>query len=378
MQWLNHRLRSISFLWRRVDFASLQVQLIGKIVALLLIGSIALAVFTYWELQSLSMMVVMSNPDPMVMNRLSLTTERIMMLSAVFMLVMITIAVWLIWRSLKPLNDLSHWVTSTPQTPYALHRLPLEIKRLGRSWNERLAQSSTLKQQQRQFINNVSHELRSPLSLVYGDLQRTLKRSQNLTETQREALTMATSEAERMRLILQNLLDLARSEPSDSITFQEPILLNETVRDVVEMIAKFERRSINLDISPNPIHVQSNRDYWMQVLNHLIHNAIHYSDSDDPILVRVSAVRDTAVIQVIDRGCGIAPSQQAAVFEPFYRVDPSRTRATGGTGLGLAIVKSLVEQMGGTITLDSALGRGSTFSLAFPISGGDHDSHSTR
>ncbi|MBD2580561.1 HAMP domain-containing sensor histidine kinase [Oscillatoria sp. FACHB-1406] len=360
------RSRSIPFLPRRLDFASLQVGLIVKIAVLLLTGFISFALFTYWELQSLSMMVMMSHSDPMVISRLTLTTERLMLLNGIFALTLLIIATGIGWRSLKPLCDFSDWVTSSTE-PYPLQPLPSEIKRLSKSWNALLLQSSDLKQQQRQFINNVSHELRSPLSLVYGYLQRTLKRSQNLTEIQQEALTMATSEAERMRLILQNLLDLARSEPIDSIAFQEPLLLNEVVRDLVEMMTKFEHRAIELELSPTPIYIQSNRDYWMQLLNHLVHNAIQFSDA--PILVKVISTQKTAVIQIIDYGCGIAPLQQQAVFEPFYRVDPSRTRATGGTGLGLTIVKSLVEQMGGTITLDSALGRGSTFSLVFPIDG---------
>jgi signal transduction histidine kinase len=369
MQWLNRRSRFISRLLHRVDFTSLQVKLTYRIAGLLLIGLASFALFTYWELQSLTMMVVMSHPDPMVLSRLSLTTARILLLNGGFTFAIVTIAIWLIWRSLKPLHNFSHWVAASETDPYPIHRLPSEIKHLAQAWNQQLSQFGTVKQQQRQFINNVSHELRSPLSLVYGYLQRTLKRSQNLTETQQEALTMATSEAERMRLILQNLLDLARSEPSDSLVSQEPLLLNQVVRDVVEMVAKFEQRSIELDISPAPIRVQSNRDSWMQVLNHLLQNAIHYSDSDSAIVVKVVAVHGTAVIQIIDQGCGIAPSQQEAVFEPFYRVDPARARTTGGTGLGLAIVKSLVEQMGGKITLDSKIGQGSTFSLAFPIAG---------
>jgi signal transduction histidine kinase len=205
---------------------------------------------------------------------------------------------------------------------------------------------------------------------VYGYLQRTLKRSQNLTETQQESLSMATAEAERMRLILQDLLDLARSETIDAACFQEPLLLNEVVRDIVNMIAKFENHEIHVEIVPTPLRVQSSRDYLMQVLNHLIRNAIQNSEANMAVIVRLITERDNAVIQIIDRGNGIVRSQQESVFEPFFRVDPSRARATGGSGLGLAIVKSLVEQMGGTITLDSELGSGSRFSVTFPIAGG--------
>jgi hypothetical protein len=291
------------------------------------------------------------------------------MLHGGFAIVTTAITAWLVGRSLRPLQDLCQWVSTSPPQPYPLHRLPKEVKQIGQSWNQLLMDYGNVKQQQRRFINDVSHELRSPLSLVYGYLQRTLKRSPDLSAAQQEAIAMATSEAERMRLILQNLLELIRSESSSPVVAQEPILLNEVVRDVVEMIAKFEQRSIQLDLPSTAIRVQSNRDAWMQLLHHLIQNAIQNSEDTSPIVVKLMHLHDKAVIQVIDQGCGIAPNQQQAVFEPFYRVDAARDRDRGGSGLGLAIVKSLVEQMGGTITLDSALGEGSTFGLAVPLGG---------
>jgi len=232
-----------------------------------------------------------------------------------------------------------------------------------------LTQQAAVKHQQRQFINNVAHELRSPLSLVHGYLQRTSKRSQTLPEAQQESLAMAAAEAERMTLILQDLIDLARAESLDIILSQEPLILNEFVRDIANMTEKFDHRAIETKITPFPVRVQTNRDYLMQVLDHLIQNAIRYSDRDTPILIELSQMNDSAIIQICDRGDGISQSQQALVFDPFYRIDPSRARATGGTGLGLTIVKTLIEKMGGTISLNSHPGEGTLFTLTLPTLG---------
>jgi len=105
------------------------------------------------------------------------------------------------------------------------------------------------------------------------------------------------------------------------------------------------------------------------VIDHLIQNAIRYSDRDTSIVIGLNQMNDSAIIQVGDRGDGIPQSQQALVFEPFHRIDPSRARVTGGTGLGLAIVKTLIEKMGGTISLDSHPGNGTVFTLTLPTLG---------
>jgi signal transduction histidine kinase len=105
----------------------------------------------------------------------------------------------------------------------------------------------------------------------------------------------------------------------------------------------------------------------MQVLTQLIDNAAKYSDAIEPITLKLSQTDRWAVIQLCDKGCGIALADQRSIFEPFHRVDPSRARSTGGVGLGLSIVKSLVEGMEGQVTVQSTPGIGSTFSITLPL-----------
>jgi signal transduction histidine kinase len=205
--------------------------------------------------------------------------------------------------------------------------------------------------------------------MVYGYLQRNQQRSENLTDSQKEALDMAVEEAERMAQLLQDWLNLTRSDNSVMALQMESLLLNDLVTEVAEMTEKFEHREIQLHIPPFPVSVKAERNQLMQILSHLLENAIQYSEAREPVTVRLTQAEDWAVIQVSDRGCGIPLSQQSRIFDPFYRVDPSRTRATGGAGLGLSLVKRLVENMGGEISVQSEPGEGSTFILKLPILG---------
>ncbi|GAB1541787.1 hypothetical protein NUACC21_44600 [Scytonema sp. NUACC21] len=261
------------------------------------------------------------------------------------------------------------YATQLSPYPSRLSWTPSEVKALAQTWNELLIRLSEVKAQQQQFTNDLAHELRTPLSMVYAYLQRTLQRSQNLPAPQKEALEMAFSDAERMIYILQDLLELARAGNSALPLQTEPLILNDVIADMVQMTEKFDHRAIQLKVASFPIKVKAERNQLMQVLNHLIDNAFQYSDVDKPVTMQLAQVDNWAVIQVSDKGCGIPLSEQSRIFEPFYRVDPSRTRLTGGTGLGLSIVKRLVERMGGKVEIWSEPGHGSTFILRLPALG---------
>jgi signal transduction histidine kinase len=350
-----------------LDPASLQFRLMAGLIGICAIALITYKAFSHWELQTLLMM----QPERSTSAQLAAISDRLATLSLLAMSVMTIAGLGVIRWSLQPLHQFKQWVAlTTNDAPerFDARRAPSEIRVLAHRWNEMLTQQAAVGHQQRQFINNVAHELRSPLSLVQGYLQRTAKRSQTLPAAQQESLAMATAEAERMTLILQDLIDLARAESLVTLC-EEPLILNEFVRDIASMAEKFDHRTIETKIAPFPVRVQTNRDYLMQVIDHLIQNAIRYSDRNTPIVIELNQINGSAIIQVCDRGDGISQSQHALVFEPFHRVDPSRARATGGTGLGLAIVKTLIEKMEGTISLDSYPGEGTIFTLTLPTSG---------
>ena len=289
--------------------------------------------------------------------------------SGVTLLTMIAIA-WGIRRSLQPLQDMSQMAGAISaedlsQAQLQLSHAPTEVKELAQTFNTMLMRLSEAWEQQRQFVSNVSHELRTPLTVVLGYLQSLLRRSTNLTDYQKEALETAASEAERTVHLLQDLLDLARADSGYMHYRLEPVNLSDLVTEVAGMAERFSHRPIQVEVDRG-VEVIADRDRLKQVLINLIDNAVKYSNIDQTIALIVQPGSQQTIIQVRDRGLGIPLQDQSRIFERFYRVDETRTRATGGHGLGLAIVKTLVEGMGGTITVQSKPGEGSVFAIVLP------------
>ncbi len=273
-------------------------------------------------------------------------------------------------RSLRPLQDMSQLARSISaedltNAQLSLSHAPSEVKELAQTFNMMLSRLSEAWDQQRQFASNVSHELRTPLTVVLGYLQSVLRRSTNLNDYQREALETAAAEAERTVSLLQDLLDLARADSGYMHYQLEAVMLNDVLEEVVGMATKFSGRTIQLKMV-EPVEAIGDRDRLRQVLINLLDNAMKYSTSHQPIELSLKQTDQQAIIQVRDYGVGIPLQDQSRIFDRFYRVDEARARSTGGHGLGLAIVKTLVEGMGGSITVRSKPNEGSEFEITLP------------
>ncbi|MEH1908252.1 MAG: HAMP domain-containing sensor histidine kinase [Nostoc sp.] len=293
-------------------------------------------------------------------------------ITSVFAIIILTAAIALyIRRSLQPLRQLNQMASMISaedlgQAQLYLDNAPSEVKELAQTLTMLLSRLSQSWEQEREFVSNVSHELRTPLTIVHGYLQSVLRRQNNLTQTQQEALETAASEAERTIRLLQDLLDLARAD-SGYLYFQiKSYVLNDLVEEVVVMAEKYSDRVITIESKVYPIEVKADYSRLKQVLLNLIDNAVNYSEANTPVIFKLNQLQDKAIIQLCDRGYGIPLQQQARIFERFYRVDESRSHATGGCGLGLSIVKTLVEGMGGSVSVQSKLGEGSTFTISLP------------
>ena len=282
----------------------------------------------------------------------------------------ITIAFY-IDRSIRPLKRISQLTASISadklnEAHIHLEKAPSEVKELAETFDSMLIRLAESWEHQRQLLSNVSHELRTPLTIISGYIQSILRRGTNLSEIQTEALTTASTEADRTVQLLQDLLDLARAD-SGSIHYQtDRILVKDLLQEVVGMAKQYSERPINIEATTESIVIKADTNRLKQVLLNLIDNAVKYSDAQQPVNVRVNLQGDRAIIQVCDRGVGIPLQQQGRIFERFYRVDEARNRS-GGTGLGLSIVKTLVEGMGGEISVRSQLNEGSTFTVSFPV-----------
>lgn len=275
-------------------------------------------------------------------------------------------------RSLKPLEEMSQMAGAVSpdglsEAKLQIRQAPSEVKELAQAFNHMLSRLSEAWEQQRQFVSNASHELRTPLTVVSGYLQSVLRRGTNLNDYQKEALETAAAEADRTVRLLQDLLDLARADSGYMYFRMEPIVLNDLLAEVAGMAEKFSNRPIYLE-ADSTVETIADRSRLEQVLINLVDNAVKYSESDQPVTLKLDTVEKQAQIQVCDRGVGIPLPDQSRIFERFYRVDEARSRLTGGHGLGLAIVKTLVEGMGGTISVRSKPGEGSTFTILLPLS----------
>lgn len=246
-----------------------------------------------------------------------------------------------------------------------LQQAPDEILGLATAFNEMTVRLSGAWEQQRQFVGNVSHELRTPLSVVLGYLQSLLRRGDNLSTHQQNAVSTAIAETDRTIRMLQDLLDLARADIGNLHFRQSPVVLNTLVAEVIDMSQKVSNRQIEMTIATDDIVALADQDRLTQVLINLVDNAIKYSNG--AIEIAIAPFEDLAIIRIQDRGIGIALEHQNRIFERFYRAQDSSTRSRDGTGLGLAIAKSLIEGMNGKITLRSKPNKGSIFTISLPI-----------
>jgi signal transduction histidine kinase len=275
-------------------------------------------------------------------------------------------------RSLQPLKDICQMTRNVcPDTmgtvKLHLEAAPTEVNDLAETCDDMLERLSYTWDQQRQFVNDVSHELRTPLTLVSGYLQSTLRRSKTLTEPQREALEIASAEANRTITLLEDLLELARADSGNLRYSIAPLCLNEWVVDLAHITENGCDRSIQVTVPDDEIWVLADRDRLKHGVIHLIDNALNYSAAATPIVLSLKRQDGYGAIAVHDSGCGIPLHHQSRVFDRFYRVDEARSRATGGSGLGLSIVKTLIEGMNGQVSVSSKPNEGSTFTITLPL-----------
>lgn len=218
------------------------------------------------------------------------------------------------------------------------------------------------------FVANVSHELKTPLTSISG-FAETLKLNENIDkETRNRFLTIIDGEANRLRRLIEDILTLSFIE-NDKKEEKEAINLYSVYRRVEDMLmisARTKNISLNCD-ADETIKIAANADYVKQIILNLVDNAIKYTQENGNVNVKIFADKDDAVIKVSDTGMGIPKEDQARIFERFYRVDKARSREIGGTGLGLAITKHIAMNLGGTISVESELEKGSTFTVRIPI-----------
>lgn len=228
-------------------------------------------------------------------------------------------------------------------------------------------ESKRLEDTRRDFIANISHELKTPIAAI-GLLAEALEDGVNDPQIVSRFATNLRRESERLGELVQDIIQLSKVQATDGQQGFESVDLEEVIALAVqnnEVLAD-KRRSV-VQVASSPGHyVFGDREALVMAVGNLIQNAIYYSDEGKLVGVGLRAVSGIAEISVIDNGVGISVDDQDRIFERFYRVDQSRSRATGGTGLGLAIVKHVAINHRGEIRVFSKPGMGSTFTLRLP------------
>ncbi len=233
---------------------------------------------------------------------------------------------------------------------------------------EDITQKVKLENMRSDFVANVSHELKTPLTSISGFVE-TLKLNENIdVDTRNRFLGIIESESDRLKRLIDDILLLSFIENNDKMSLDK-VSIYEVFKEVYEMTSYMAKsKNINLDyeFNNNEIITLSNRDYIKQVFLNLVDNAIKYTPENRSIKVEVKKENDIITIKVIDEGLGIPKDDVDRIFERFYRVDKARSRDVGGTGLGLAITKHIVKSLGGSITVNSELNKGSEFIVTIP------------
>ena len=228
-------------------------------------------------------------------------------------------------------------------------------------------EAQRLDETRRDFIANISHELKTPIGAI-GLLAEALQDNTDDAEMVKRFSANLQREAKRLANLVQDIIQLSRVQSAVSQTTFEPVDLSGVIADSCERNAvAAEAKNITLKIhAPSGHVVMGDRESLTMAVKNLIENAIIYSDEGAQVGIGLRGVKGVAEISVTDTGVGISVEDQERIFERFYRVDQSRSRQTGGTGLGLAIVKHVAMNHRGEIKLFSQLGTGSTFTLRIP------------
>ena len=299
-----------------------------------------------------------------------------LLVTALVLAAIAALGLWVVRLSLRPLDAIGATAAAiaggdlTRRIERAEQKT--EVGRLGLALNAMLAQIEAAfkareasERKLRRFVADASHELRTPLAAVRAYAELFTRGAASRPDDLARSMSGITREAERMSLLVDDLLLLARLDEGRPLA-QENVELADVVSEAVDAAQVVEpNRPITAELEPAT--VIGDRERLRQIVDNLLANVRAHAGSETPVRVNLSRVDGKAEISVADFGPGLTEEQASHVFERFYRADTSRARASGGVGLGLAIVAAVAEAHGGTVSARSVPGEGATFSIELPL-----------
>jgi heavy metal sensor kinase len=274
-------------------------------------------------------------------------------------------------RALGPVTEITNTALEIYRTEDLDRRVDVstndEVGRLASAFNEMLDRLERLFRAQQRFVADVSHEMRTPLTVIRGNVDLLRMGCADM-----ESLDAITSESERMTRMVSNLLLLSQADAGALPMHLQPVDMAPLIANVVRSGSVLADGHVEVSArvtgdEAGQLMVQGDSDRLKQILLNLVDNAVKHTPNGGKVLVEAMPIEQMSVrITVSDTGVGIPPEDLPHVFERFYRVDKSRSRAHGGSGLGLAIAKSIVEAHGGRIEVHSTVGVGTSFDVWLP------------
>jgi len=248
--------------------------------------------------------------------------------------------------------------------------LAIQNARLFREIADKSEQLALASQHKSQFLANMSHELRTPLNAILGYTELLVDRIYgDLPQKAANVLERVQNNGKHLLALINDVLDLSKIEAGELVLTLENYALPDIVQTVVtatEPLAGTKGLNLTATVQPGLPMGHGDARRLSQVLLNLVGNAIKFTDEGE-VAIDASAANGNFVLTVSDTGPGIAAADQAKIFGEFQQIDSSSNRNKGGTGLGLAISKRMVEMQGGSISVESQLGRGATFRVTLPV-----------
>ena len=271
-------------------------------------------------------------------------------------------------RALKPLRSFASQVEMVQMTNLADMKIDEDVlpefKQLSRSFNEMLERLNTAFSAQRQFTGNAAHELRTPLALMQAQLELFSAEHPDVRPETAEFLTLLREQTERLIQMTRTLLEMSNLR---QVARNERIQLAPMIEEIFTDLAPLsDKRGVTLTAEGNGIMTGSDALIYRLIFN-LTENAVKYNRQGGSVRVSVTQEPEKLLLRVSDTGCGIPEEYQRSIFQPFFRVDKSRSREYGGAGLGLSLVWEIADLHGGSVWVEESSDKGTTIAVELPI-----------
>ena len=271
-------------------------------------------------------------------------------------------------RALKPLRSFASQVEMVQMTNLADMKIDEDVlpefKQLSRSFNQMLERLNTAFSAQRQFTGNAAHELRTPLALMQAQLELFSAEHPDVRPETAEFLTLLREQTERLIQMTRTLLEMSNLR---QVARNERIQLAPMIEEIFTDLAPLsDKRGVTLTAEGNGIMTGSDALIYRLIFN-LTENAVKYNRQGGSVRVSVTQKPEKLLLRVSDTGCGIPKEYQCSIFQPFFRVDKSRSREYGGAGLGLSLVWEIADLHGGSVWVEESSDKGTTIAVELPI-----------